>query len=105
MELQSLRNEINEIDREIVKLYEKRLEAVHEVGKYKKENNLEVKNSAVEEKKLKDLSGCASEENAEEIVKLFKFIFDESCNIQEDILNNQFINAMFDNKKNRFIDI
>ena len=88
MELQSLRNEINEIDREIVKLYEKRLEAVREVGKYKKENNLEVKNSAVEEKKLKDLSGCASEENAEEIVKLFKFIFDESCNIQEDILNN-----------------
>lgn len=40
--LDMLREEINEIDREIVHLYEKRMDAAFGVGKYKKEHGMEV---------------------------------------------------------------
>lgn len=42
MELNKAREEISNIDKEIVKLLEKRFDIVIEVGKYKKKNNLPV---------------------------------------------------------------
>lgn len=42
MILEEARKEINEIDKEIVKLLEKRFCTVLKVGQYKKENNLPV---------------------------------------------------------------
>ena len=42
MELKELRNKIDEIDQELVKLIEKRIEIVKEIGKYKKEHNLPI---------------------------------------------------------------
>ncbi|WP_326911077.1 chorismate mutase [Sedimentibacter sp. MB31-C6] len=42
MELEKMRNEINELDKEIVRLLEKRFNLVLKVGKFKKDNKLPV---------------------------------------------------------------
>jgi chorismate mutase/prephenate dehydratase len=42
MDLKALRNEIDKIDQELVKLFEKRLDLVKEVKKYKQEHQLPI---------------------------------------------------------------
>ncbi len=42
MKLDELRKQINEIDQEMLKLFEKRMHVAKSIGEYKKENNLPV---------------------------------------------------------------
>lgn len=86
MEIDELRDEISDIDAQIAELYEQRLEAVRNVGVYKKKKDMDVKNSAVEAEKMNTLTSMAEPENAQHIEDLFEFIFAESCRIQEDII-------------------
>ena len=44
-ELDNIRNEIDEVDRELTELFEKRMGLVKKVADYKKKNNLPVLNS------------------------------------------------------------
>ena len=59
MDLDKLRDRIDEIDKQIVELFESRMETVSEVSEYKIENNIPVLNSLREteviEKNLKHL--------------------------------------------------
>ena len=86
MEIDELRDEISDIDAQMAELYEQRLEAVRNVGVYKKKKDMDVKNSAVEAEKMNTLTSMAEPENAQHIEDLFEFIFAESCKIQEDII-------------------
>lgn len=52
-ELDELRQKINEIDRELVALYTKRLEVCREVGLYKKAHHLPVLDAAREKQVLR----------------------------------------------------
>lgn len=51
--LEELREEIDNVDREIVKLFERRMEIVLEVAKYKTDNNLPILNISREEEVIK----------------------------------------------------
>lgn len=55
-ELDELRQKINEIDRELVALYTKRLEVCREVGLYKKAHHLPVLDAAREKQVLRSKS-------------------------------------------------
>ena len=48
MDLEEARKVINSVDSEMAKLFEKRMEAVFEVAKFKKENNLPIYDPARE---------------------------------------------------------
>ena len=48
-DLKELRNQIDNIDKEIVELFEKRMEIVSNVAKYKSKNHIPVLNSSREE--------------------------------------------------------
>lgn len=50
--LQNARKTINEIDQQIAKLFEQRMDAVKEVALYKKENNIAILDSKREEELL-----------------------------------------------------
>ncbi|WP_251861901.1 prephenate dehydratase [Clostridium sp. Marseille-Q2269] len=52
-ELNQLRNQIDEIDEQLIKLFEKRMNIVVDVAKYKKENNMPIFNSEREKEVLK----------------------------------------------------
>ncbi|MDV3426561.1 MAG: chorismate mutase, partial [Bacillota bacterium] len=53
MDLSDYRNKIDEIDREIVKLFERRMETAEAIANYKKDNNLPILNSSREDQVIK----------------------------------------------------
>lgn len=77
--LDELRIEIDKIDRELVNLFEKRMEVVTEVGKWKKENGIEIFDEKREEKVLEKVAGYLSEETRKDnLQKWFKLLMDIS---------------------------
>ena len=52
-ELEMARNAINQADEEMAKLFEKRMEAVRIIAKYKKENNLPIEDKNREDEVIK----------------------------------------------------
>ncbi|MBR4892512.1 MAG: chorismate mutase [Clostridia bacterium] len=86
MNLDNLRKEIDKVDSELKNLFLKRMELVHEVYLYKKENNLPVKNEEREnlilEERTKDQVWFKDETK-----EFFKYLIDISCKYQEQKLN------------------
>lgn len=82
MELALLRNEIDAIDTEMVKLLEKRLEVVDRIGRYKQSNNLPVVDKLRERQKLDELVANHSTEIKSYIRSLYSTIFDISWDSQ-----------------------
>ena len=60
MNLDELRLEIDKIDDELIKLFEKRMEVSAKIGEYKRENKLPILNSQREREKINDISDKAS---------------------------------------------
>ncbi|KOA18874.1 P-protein [Clostridium homopropionicum DSM 5847] len=71
--LENVRKEIDSIDRQLVELFEKRMEAVLKVAQYKKENNIPILNKNREEevisKNLQRVKNRAFEKPEEEFLK------------------------------------
>ncbi len=84
MKIDELRKEISDIDGEISKLFDKRLRFARQIGEYKRENGLPVKDEEVEKRKLEKILSECGEENAEYQKALFQAIFDISCRMQDD---------------------
>lgn len=84
LDLQKIREDIDIIDRELARLFEKRMDIVLKVAEYKKQNNLPVKDKAREEKILaKCETLIKNKEYAEGLKKILRNIMDFSCDIQE----------------------
>lgn len=88
--LAELRHKIDMLDDEILDVIQKRMNIVKEIGKNKKENNIQILQSdrwleVIEKAKLKGASKGLSDELIE---ILFKAIHQESINIQTKILNS-----------------
>ena len=81
------RNQINDIDNEIVKLYIERMEVVKQIGNYKKENNLPIKDSFREKELLEKITEMAGEDYENDIRSLYSLIFELSRSIQRKILS------------------
>lgn len=75
MELKDLREEIDNIDSELVKLFTKRMNIAAQVADYKKEHNLPIYVPAREREILQEVAKKAGPEMAEYMQTLFKTLF------------------------------
>ena len=83
MDLNELREQINEIDREIVELYGKRMETAREIGRYKREHNLPVLDSERERNLLNKVAEQAGNDNEQGVRALYHLLIDHSRMRQE----------------------
>lgn len=82
--LEKVRNEINQIDEELIALLEKRYACVDEVARIKKENNIPTLDSSREEAVIKRTAELVKTQAYQEsIVKTFQSIMDISKEYQQ----------------------
>ena len=85
--LQNARKTINEIDHEIAKLFEKRMQAVEQVALYKKEHQMEIFDPKREEELLNRNCGYIQNEQYLPYYRTFqKQMMDISKDYQKDLL-------------------
>lgn len=100
-ELSSLREKIDKIDEQIVKLFEQRMDIVCKVAEYKKQNSMEILNakreSQIIEKQLNNLKDKSIQKETEELLKHIMYL---SRSLQNKLLSNDNLN--FENHKNNF---
>lgn len=100
MHIDNLREKIDSIDDELVRLFVERMEIAKQVAEYKKENNLPIYVPAREREKLKDVATKAGEEMDDYIRSLYSMIFEISrsyqskCNNQETELYKRVTSAI-----------
>lgn len=82
MDLNEIRNEIDAIDGELVKLFEKRMETVRRVAEYKMENNLPIFNSGRERDIVNSVTSKVNPELATYTKILYGTLFDVSRSYQ-----------------------
>lgn len=77
--LDDLRIEIDKIDKELVELFENRMEVVKKVGEWKKQNNVEIFDPEREKKVLDKVSSYLKDSSKEmELRKWFQLLMDIS---------------------------
>ena len=88
MELQNLREQINNIDDQLIPLFVERMRIAAAIGEYKKEHGLPVLVPARETEKLADVTQKAGPEMAEYARELYSTLFALSRSYQERLSNN-----------------
>ena len=89
MELEDIRKELDEVDRQIVELYEKRMALACEVAESKRTNGKNVFDKAREDAKLKSVSGLVKEpEYRQGVQDLFGQLMGSSRKLQYSILSS-----------------
>ncbi len=87
MDIKDLRQEINDIDRELTALFNKRMNVSLEVAKYKTENNMPVLDKARERDVLEKVAAASSPEIEAYTRMLYSDIFNFSRSYQHRIIN------------------
>ncbi|MCL2112032.1 MAG: bifunctional chorismate mutase/prephenate dehydratase [Clostridiales bacterium] len=87
MDLQQLRKNIDAIDENLVRLFERRMEIAAEVAAYKQQNSLPIYDSAREREKLYDLSQKVEPGHESYVTALYSLLFELSRSEQERIIN------------------
>ena len=82
MDIKELRNEIDQIDDQIVKLFGQRMDVASRIADYKKEHNLPIFVPAREREKLQDVSEKAGPEMANYTRVLYSMLFELSRSYQ-----------------------
>ncbi len=82
MNLSSLRDEIDKIDCELVKLFCARMDLSRKVGEYKRENSLPIQDEQREKEKLQSIKNLCSDEYSEAAEELYRKIFELSRDTQ-----------------------
>lgn len=88
MDLNEIRQQINDIDEQMVALFKKRMETVAEVAKYKQENHMPVLDRTRERQVLCRVAELAGEELEHYARTLYTTLFDVSRNYQRSFLTN-----------------
>lgn len=89
MDLEKARQTIDNIDSQLVKLFEERMTAVKDVAKYKKENNLPIFNGKREREIVNSLTGKVSPELALYVKILYNTLFAVSREYQIREINHE----------------
>ena len=88
--LEECRNKIDEIDTQIIDLYEKRMKIVEDVIRYKIENNIPILDSSRESKMLdKNLKKIKNENLKKYYSDVLEGFLKSSKNMQKDILDKE----------------
>ncbi len=83
--LEEYRKEINNIDRELVHLFEKRMQIAIEIGKYKQENNLPILNEAREREVIeKNITYLKNEDYKEGLKDFLNNLMNISKRVQKE---------------------
>ncbi|MGN1005014.1 MAG: bifunctional chorismate mutase/prephenate dehydratase [Aristaeellaceae bacterium] len=85
MELQELRSKIDEIDAQLTKLFEARMDVAAEIGAWKRENHMPVLDTARERDKLNDIAAESREDMQTYTQMLYSMIFELSRSHQSDL--------------------
>ncbi len=83
MDIQELRKQINEIDEQLVKIFDARMKVALEIGKYKKEHGLPVFDPARERAVLDKQTAAVDEEMTTYVKLLYNTLFDLSRSYQQ----------------------
>ncbi|RKD26403.1 chorismate mutase [Caminicella sporogenes] len=84
-DLQEMRKRIDEIDKELVKLFEKRLYVIFEINEYKKKHLLPIEDKNRERELIKtNVSYCKNPEYSTYIVEFLECIISISKKVQLD---------------------
>ena len=89
MTIEELRQQINEIDSQLVKSFDERMKVALEIAKYKKENNKPVLDPAREREVINRQIGCVDESMAMYVKLLYNTIFDISRSYQQRYLTER----------------
>ena len=85
-DIKKLREQIDKIDSQILKLYEERMDVVRSIGEYKIANNLPVYDAAREDAKLDEVFASVSNKKyADGAAQLFITLMQASREMQEDM--------------------
>ena len=85
MELQELRSKIDEIDAQLTKLFEARMDVAAEIGAWKRENHMPVLDAARERDKLNAIAAESREDMQTYTQMLYSMIFELSRSYQSDL--------------------
>ena len=83
MTIDELRQEIDGIDDRLLELFQRRMAVAKEIGQYKKENSLPVKDTEREREIISRLCEKAQPELAEYVKTLFASLFEMSGDYQK----------------------
>ena len=89
MELQELRSKIDEIDAQLTKLFEARMDVAAEIGAWKRENHMPVLDTARERDKLNAIAAESREDMQTYTQMLYSMIFELSRSHQSDLTRSQ----------------
>ena len=90
LDISDYRKEIDEIDSELVKLFERRLDAVTKVGEYKKKNNLPILNEKREVEVIdKNIKKLSNREYASLTKSFFENLMKLSREFQHELIDTQ----------------
>ncbi len=100
MELNELRDQIDGIDDELVKLFCQRMKVAEQIADYKRQNGLPILVPAREREKLRDISEKAGQDMANYARVLYSMIFELSrshqskCNLLSGALHQKILNSV-----------
>ncbi len=89
MELKELREQIDKIDNDMVRLFQERMKVAAGIAEYKKENGLAVLDKSRERQKLSDVVGKTEEELKSYMHVLYSLLFELSRSYQGRLLNDE----------------
>ena len=89
MDLNELRNKIDSIDKELVKLFKERMETAAEVGRFKQENGVPVFNRQREREIINNVTASVPDELQSYTKTLYQTLFDLSRSYQKRIIYPQ----------------
>lgn len=85
--LEEYRKEIDLIDKEMIALFERRMDVARKVGEYKKENNMEILNSKREEEVIeKNINNLKNKDYKDIGREFFENLMKLSRSLQKDII-------------------
>ena len=87
MSLEKLRKEIDEVDKEFIKLFEKRMDIAAKIAEDKKKNGKKVLDAARQRQKLADICEQTEDEDMKRYLRtLYSVVFELSCSKQNKLL-------------------
>jgi len=89
MDLQELRLRVDEIDNELIRLFEQRMDVSAEIARYKQRIGIAVYDPERERQKLRDLSQKVKGEHEAYVSALFSLLFEVSRAEQENIIKSE----------------
>lgn len=90
MELEGLRASIDDIDKRIIDLFEKRMEVSKSIAQVKKESGKAIFDAKRENDKIDSLKSILSDKENEKYVEdLYRHIFDYSKDVQQKVIDDE----------------